>query len=237
MVKAIQLMACALVLGVAAGCASTEVTNQQSQTGSEKLARPATIYVYPFAATPADIPSWTMAAGHYAAPSTPPSAEQLAAGRKLGTLVAKELAAEITEMGLNASQASRATTPKVNDLMLTGYFEAVEEGSAAKRLVLGFGSGAAELKTAVEGYQMTRSGPRLLGSGELDSAGNKMPGTVVPLVILAATSNPIGLIVTGSAKVAGEATGRTTIEGAAKRTAEEIADRLEVKFKEQEWIR
>jgi hypothetical protein len=120
--------------------------------------------------------------------------------------------------------------------MITGYFEAVEEGSAAKRVLLGFGSGAAELKTAVEGYQMTGKGPRLLGSGELTSGGNKTPGAVAPLVVLAATANPIGLVVAGTAKLAGEATGRDTIEGAAKRTAEEIAKRLEVKFRDQGWI-
>lgn len=235
--KSLQLMSCVLALGVVAGCASTKVSNQQSQVGPEAIARPETIYVYAFAATPADIPAWSAAAGRYAAPSEPPSAEALAAGRQLGALVAKELAAEITEMGLNASEASSETTPKINDLMITGYFEAVEEGSAAKRLLIGFGSGAAELKTAVEGYQMTSSGPRLLGSGELDSAGNETPGAVVPLVVLAATTNPIGLVVSGTAKLAGEATGRTTIEGSAKRTAKEIANRLEVKFKEQGWIR
>lgn len=235
--KSLQLMSCVLALGVVAGCASTKVTNQQSRIAGATLPQPETIYVYPFAATPDDIPAWSAAAGRYAAPAEPPSADELAAGRQLGALVAKELAAEIREMGLAARESTVESTPKINDLMITGYFEAVEEGSAAKRLLLGFGSGAAELKTTVEGYQMTSSGPRLLGSGELDSAGNKTPGAVVPLVVLAATANPVGLVVSGTAKLAGEATGRTTIEGAAKRTAEEIADRLEVKFKEQGWIR
>jgi hypothetical protein len=92
------------------------------------------------------------------------------------------------------------------------------------------------LSTAVEGYQMTTLGPRLLGSGKLESGGNKTPGAIVPLAVLAATANPIGLVVTGTAKVVGEATGRNKIEGAAKRTAEEIADRLEVRFRELGWV-
>jgi hypothetical protein len=121
--------------------------------------------------------------------------------------------------------------------MIIGYFEAVEEGSATKRLLLGFGSGTAEMKTAVEGYQMTNLGPRLLGSGELEASGGKTPGAVAPLVVLAATANPVGLIVAGTAKVTGEVTGRDTIEGTAKRTAEEIAEQLQVKFKEQGWVR
>jgi len=42
--------------------------------------------------------------------------------------------------------------------------------------------------------------------------------------------------VMGGAKVAGEVTGRTKIEGAAKRTAEAIAEQLRVRFKELGWI-
>ncbi len=84
---------------------------------------------------------------------------------------------------------------------------------------------------------MTPEGPRLLGSGQLQSGGNKTPGLFVPLAVLAATANPIGLIVMGSVKVHGEVTGRDKLEGAAQRTAEAIADRLRVRFKEQGWIK
>ena len=235
--KSLRLISCFVALGIVAGCASTTVTEQESRIGTEAIARPETIYVYPFASTPADIPSWSEAASHYAAPNEPPTAEELAAGRQLGALAASELVAEISKMGLASSVASSGTSPKVNDLMIVGYFEAAEEGSAAKRLLLGFGSGTAEMKTVVEGYQMTSTGPRLLGSGELEATGSKAPGAVAPLAVLVATANPIGLVVSGAVKVTGEVTGRNTIEGTAKRTAEEIASHLRVKFQEQGWIR
>jgi hypothetical protein len=213
------------------------VTEQETtRAGAETIAKPETIYVYPFAATQADVPSWTAAAIRYSEPSEPATEEQISAGKQLGGLVAKELAAEIRKMGLSAGVAAIATSPKVNDVMIIGYFEAVEQGSGAERVLLGFGSGSAELRTAVEGYQMTALGPRLLASGKLEASGNRMPGVIVPLAVLAATANPIGLVVTGTAKLAGEATGRGKIEGAAKRTAEEIADRLEERFKERGWI-
>ena len=144
--------------------------------------------------------------------------------------------AKIEEMGLLALEGSQESLPKPNDLMIIGFLGAVEEGSTAKRLTLGFGSGSAELTTAVEGYQMTNKGPRLLGSGKLDSAGGKTPGLIVPLAVLAATANPIGLIVVGGMKVAGEMSGRSKVEGSAKRTAETIAEQLQIKFKEQGWI-
>ncbi len=205
--KSLRLVACLLVLGVAAGCASTKVTELESTPSAQNVAQPETIYVYPFASTREDIPSWTAAAIRYAELSEPQTAEELATGRLLGALVASELVAEITKMGLAASEASSGTNPKVNDLMLTGYFESIDAGSTAKRVLLGFGSGSAELRTVVEGYQMSTLGPRLLGSGTVEPSGSKTPGLVVPLVVLAATANPIGLAVAGTAKVAGEVSG------------------------------
>jgi len=68
-----------------------------------------------------------------------------------------------------------------------GAFEAVDMGSEAKRIVLGFGSGAADLRTAVEGYLMTQQGLRRLGSGTLESGGGKTPGIAV---FLPASSRP-----------------------------------------------
>lgn len=61
-----------------------------------------------------------------------------------------------------------------------GSFEAVDTGSAAKRVVLGFGSRAADLRTAVEGYLMTEQGLRRLGSGTLESRGGRTPGIAGP---------------------------------------------------------
>ena len=232
-----HIVLCMFALVVAAGCASTKVTKHESKIGTEKIARPDRIYVYPFAATPADIPTWSASAGRYSESTTPQTPEQIERGRNLGVLVAKELVTEILKMGLPALEGDKQTVPRINNLLITGYFEAAEEGSTAKRLTLGFGSGATELTTAVEGYQMTPEGPRLLGSGQLQSGGSKTPGLFVPLAVLAATANPIGLLVMGAAKVHGEVTGRDKLEGAAKRTAKAIADRLRVRFKEQGWIK
>jgi len=192
-----RIALCLLVLVMAAGCASTKVTGRDSKIGMEKIVKPDRIYVYPFAATHADIPTWSTAAERHIQPSQPPTAEELEVGRKLGVLVAKELVTEIQGMRLLALEGSQQNLPQPNDLMIIGYFGALEEGSTAKRLAIGFGTGATELTTAVEGYQMTNDGPRLLGSGQLESGGGKTPGLIVPIAVLAATANPIGLIVMG----------------------------------------
>ena len=231
-----------IVLGVfavalAAGCSSTKITETHPMYGKEKLPKPERIYVYPFAATHEDLPSWSAAAKLHVPPAEPQSPEHIEVGRKLGVTVAEELVSEIQQMGLSALVADKQTKPRVNDLVIVGYFGTFEEGSALKRMALGFGSGAAEISTAAEGYQWTANGPRQLGAGKLESGGSKMPGVALPIVVLAATANPIGLIVGGGAKVLGEMTGKDKIEGAGKRTAEAIAEHLEGKFKEQGWLR
>jgi hypothetical protein len=143
---------------------------------------------------------------------------------------------EIQNMGLPAVLAAGQPPPQVGDLVIMGYFVSVQQGSAAERVLIGFGSGAADLKTVVEGYLMTAQGLRRLAYGELDSGGGKTPGVAAPLVVAAATHNPIGLVISGAAHVYGEESGRTTIEGGAQRTAEEIGDKLKVAFERQGWI-
>jgi hypothetical protein len=220
---------------VLAGCASTKISNVQSYEG-ERIARPDRIIVYDFAATPADVPAWSATAGQYSEHSTAQTPSEISVGRTLGAQVAKELVSEIRNMGLPAVQAAGQPAPRVGDIVIMGYFESVDSGSATKRIVLGFGSGATDLKTAVEAYLMTAQGLRRLGSGDVDAAGGKAPGMALPLVMLAASGNPLGLIVSSAAKAEGEISGRTTIDGAAKRTAKEIADRLQVAFRKQGWI-
>ena len=105
-----RLVVAVLSLLVAVGCASTKVTERDSKIGKEKLAKPDRLYVYPFAATHADIPSWSTAADRFDKPSTPPTEEELEVGRELGALVAKELAEKIQAMGLVAMVGSHFFT-------------------------------------------------------------------------------------------------------------------------------
>jgi hypothetical protein len=222
------------VLVALAGCASTEITERQRYEGA-KLARPDRIIVHDFTADPADVPPGSAFAAQMASARTPPP-QQVALGRRLGAEVAKELVADLRAMGLPAVAAAGQPAPRPDDIVLRGYFVSVDEGSATQRVLVGFGAGAAELKTAVEAYQMTAQGLRPLARGEIKSGGGELPGMVVPLAVVAATANPIGLIVGGAMKGTGEVTGSDTIEGVAKRTADEIATQLKTAAEEQGWI-
>jgi len=223
---------CAVALAV--GCASTRVTNRQQLVGG-KLPRPDHIWVYDFAATAKDVPGNSALANRPSAASQTP--EQLALGRQVGAAIASRLVQQIQDMGLPAVRANIATVPQVNDIVIRGYLVSVDEGSTTARVAIGFGSGASEMRTVVEGFQMTAQGLRKIGSGTVDSEGGKSPGAALGVVGLLATSNPAGLIVSGGMKVYGEASGSSTIEGRANDTADEIAKALKQRFEEQGWIK
>lgn len=231
-----SLVLLALVLLVTGGCASIKVSNRDEYRG-EKLPRPGQILIHDFATTPADLPTWSEAHARFADTRVEQTAEEIETGRRLGARIAEELVEEITGMGLPAVRAAGRPDPRENDLVLVGYLTSVDEGSALKRVVIGFGSGSADMSTHVEGYRMTGSGLQKLGSGDTDSGSGKMPGVVLPVIVTVATANPIGLIVGGAAKAGGELTGRSKIDGTATRTADKIADVLKVKFKEQGWVK
>ena len=222
-------------LAVLAGCASTNVT-QQTPITNPGLARPNRIWVYNFIANPADMPADSSIRAEVTAPTTPPTAEQIAEGRQLGAMIAQDLVADINAMGLTAVQAGPGSAPQVGDGVIRGYLVSVQGGGGVKRFVIGFGYGTSEMDTVVEGYAVTPQGWRKLGSGTLSSSGNKMPGMVAPAAVAIATGNPIGLIVVGGLKVYGEASGRNTLEGRAKATADAISEQLKIRFKDRGWI-
>lgn len=225
------------LVSLLAGCQSTQVTGRESEMGDMRIARPDRILVYDFGSTPDEIPPDSHLAGQLSEPGSPPTREQLEVGRQLGASVATELAADIAAMGLPGVRAANQRPPAPGDIVLKGYFLTLDEGSAAKRMLIGFGSGDAELKTFVEAYLMEEQGLRRLGSGEISSgAQGGTPGVIVPLAVTIATANPIGLVVGGAVKAGTELSGADKIQASGKRTADLIAKELRPKFEQQGWI-
>src|ERR1700752_5064565 len=109
-----QITACLFVLAVAAGCASTTVTDRQPLV-KERLPRPNHIPVYDFVPTPTDVPADSAPSNDSSVQRTPETAEQIATGRRVGAEIAARLVEEIRSMGLPAERASTPTTPQIND--------------------------------------------------------------------------------------------------------------------------
>jgi hypothetical protein len=230
-----HIVLCLMALLMTAGCASTKVTSRSEQVYGQ-LPRPDTIWVYDFAATPEDVPDESSLAGQYSEHSTPQTDKEIATGRQLGAEIAAQLVEQIRAMGMPAARAMAGTTPQINDIVIRGYLISYNAGSAAKRIMIGFGSGASDLKVAVEGFQMTAQGLRKLGSGTTSSTSGETPGADLGILSLIATHNPAGLIISSGMKIYGQESGKSTIQGRAKQTAKEIADVLKKRFQEQGWI-
>lgn len=235
--RRVAVIGCLLILVAAVGCASTKVSRRQTLV-TERLPRPAHIWVYNFVGTASDVPGYSALADRYADQATHQTAEQIALGRKIGAVIAEELVAQIRAMGLPAEQVSTGgTSAQINDIVLRGYILSIDEGSQTERVAIGFGSGASEMRTAVEGFQMTARGLRKVGSGTVDAGGGKSPGAALGLAGLIATANPAGLIVSSGVKVYGEVTGSSKVEGRARDTANEIAEALKKRFEQEGWIK
>ena len=219
-----RTMTCMLALAVLAGSASSEITRRQSYAAQERLPRPGQIIVYDIAATPADISATAAITGYYSRRQSPQTAQEVQVGRQLGHQVAHTLVREILKMGMPAQRAGHGPLPQFGDVLITGQFISIDEGDRTKRVIIGFGKGSAEVKTHIEGYLVTERGHRLLGTRQVGAAGGKKPGLLVPVNVTAATSNPAGLIASIVLGIRGEKITRSeTLEGAAKRTTDEIA--------------
>src|SRR5262249_39466116 len=167
------------------------------------------------------------------------SDQELGLTTELGAEIARLVTEELQHAGLPAVQVDNypAGQPAmlINDVAIHGYFISVDEGSTMKRMLIGFGSGNAELSVAIEGFQMNKFGLRAPGNGVTDSGGNKPGGTLLPAAVMAVPASPVGLAVSGTMKLAGEASGNATIEGNARRTADLVSEQLIEAAKRQGW--
>jgi hypothetical protein len=207
----------------------------QSTAASQDVARPERIIVYDFASNPADLPADSTIAKLHQQRTTPQSEKEIALGRRLGELTAVNLIETLNKQGIAAVDGSTGSFPRPGDGVIRGEFVSIDEGSRAKRMLIGFGAGAAELKTLVETYQVTATGLVPLGSGQVETAGGQIPGILVPVGAgVAAGAVATSAVVSGSSNVLQEA-GPESIEGAARRTASEIARIIVEAYEKRGW--
>ncbi len=221
---------------VTIGCASSDIAELQRHYEEDTLSKPGRIIVYNFSASPDDITRDAAISGHYQRRTTPQTAEQKELGRQLGDKLADELVKEILALGMPAEHADRWHPPSIGNLLIMGEFISIDEGSRAKRMLIGFGAGAGKLQTHVVGYQFTDQGLRRLGDAVIETSGGKMPGMLVP-VAGGAVAGRAGraAIISGGMNVAQEL-GPESLNAAAKRTAQEITKILSRAFAEHGWI-
>ncbi len=232
-----NLAACLFTALLVVGCAGADVSNQQRNVAADAIIlKPARAIVYDFASTPAGIPPDSAIAGLYRERTTPQTPDEIELGRRLGALVSARLVEELNENGIAAIAAATGPVPLPGDAVIRGEFVTIDKGSRTKRMLIGFGAGSAGLETLVEGYVVTTRGLVPLGSAQLETSGGKMPGMLVPMGAGAAAGNVArSVAISGASNILQEG-GSESLEGAAKRTAKEIAKVIVKAYKERGWL-
>lgn len=224
-----------VTMTIVTGCASSDMTTKRNLANAP-LSKPGRILVYDFIASADQIDDGSVISPYVEQRTTPQTAKQRALGLKLGDLVAGHLVKDILALGMPAERENSLRPARVDDLILKGEFFSIVEGSRMKRMLIGFGAGANELKTHVVAYQVTPTSLHRVGDAEFKAAGGKMPGIAVPLIGGAVFGSiAVSAAVAGGMNVAQEVSPES-MEGAAKRTANEITKELSRVFARQGWI-
>jgi hypothetical protein len=220
---------------IVSGCASSEMTTKRNLAGGT-VSKPGRILVYEFVSSANQIDEGSVISPYVQQRTTPQTLEQRAMGLKLGDLVAGYLVKDILALGMPAERDNSLRPARNGDLIIKGEFFSIDEGSRIKRMLIGFGVGANELKTHVMAYQVTSTGLKRLGDAEFKAAGGKMPGMAVPLIGAAfAGTLAVTAAVSGGLNTLQEVSPES-LEGAAKRTAKDISKELSRVFARQGWI-
>ena len=112
-----------------------------------------------------------------------------------------------------------------SDLVVEGEFMAINEGDKTKRIIVGFGRGASDIKTHVTVSSVTQGHPTVVLEFNLSSESGKKPG--------AAATGGIGAIAVAAA-AGGDR--NSTVEADASRTAKLVAKQLETFMADQKWV-
>jgi hypothetical protein len=222
-----------MIAFLALSCAGAEIQSSRRLVHEKEIVKPSVIMVFDFAVSSNDVAA--DGTGPEFATGTGDAGERQDLGRAVSTLLAESIVEQLEEREIDAVRGHIDMNVPMNALLLKGQFVTVDEGDQMKRVLIGFGAGATEVKVQTQVYQRTGIGIRQISEGELIAEGSKMPGLAVPVGAGAAAGNAMR-----SAVVAGSMTTiRETLGGLAKdvdNLAEALAERTAKYYKRRGWL-
>jgi hypothetical protein len=117
--------------------------------------------------------------------------------------------------------------PPVSTLVVRGDFTGVKLGNETKRMMIGFGRGASDVKAHAIVSLITGGGPILLAEFDLKSESGKKPGAAATMGVGSAA---------GSVAASAVVDGKATVEGDASRMAKAVAKQIESIMVAQQWV-
>lgn len=223
----IRVIALTLVLAIATGsmgCAKAHSKGMRS-AHTARLPAPRGIVVYDFEPTAQSI-------GLGMGRDTPIdgqeiSSEDMANRREVGRVLADVLAKELDGRGYLTSRESGPVEVSEGLMAIGGQVVTVDDGSRAKRVFIGFGSGRSQLTSAAQLHGFTAAGPADLWEFQNAAASGAKPGilTTLPIGVAVQGLTLVVLLLNGGMSAMGELSSTSTAN--AKRMAEELADAVE----------
>ena len=146
---------------------------------------------------------------------------------------AKTLAGELKKANIQTvnipSQKTSSAEGAVDgsNLVVTGEFVAINEGDETKRIMIGFGRGASDIKTHVTVSSVTQGHPTVVLELNLSSESGKKPGALATM--------GVGSLAVGAA-AGGVSDRKSKVEADASRMAKLVAKQLEAFMADQKWI-
>ncbi len=222
-----------LALAAGLGCASARVESVQRDTPDAEVVQPSVLLVHDFAVSPAEAIE-DVYGSDYRTQNRASTPQDMKA-REVAASLSRQLVDRLNKRGINARWSRDGDPPPVNALIVRGHFVTVDPGSRVKRMVIGFGTGATELRARVHAYQATEWGLRRIVQADTSAEGNRMPGVAVPVGAGAIAGQALrAAVISGGMNIVQEVTGG--LDADAGRMAEQIARRIEAFYQRQGWL-
>jgi hypothetical protein len=200
------------------------------------ISQPDRILVYDFAVSPRDVSldrALDVRLLHHLE-RVSQSEEQLTAARAAARALSTELVAAIRKLGLPAQRADEASPATDRTLAIKGEFVSIVEGNSLRRLVIGLGAGATEVKTLVQVYVLNPPGRTLWKSFETTAQSSRKPGMAETLGVGTAAMGARAVAIGAGAQIGAQYGGSVAAD--TRRTADAIANKLSRIFAGQGWI-
>lgn len=210
-------------LGVTTGCRSAEITQLQRYRG-KPVQQPRRVYVYDFRTDDAQV--------RLADDSEDPAPVAKAVAKALSLVLVEAL----EDFHIPVERRVGPLDVPEDSVALHGELVRVDEGSRARRVLVGFGSGASRLETLARVYLPGPMGPEKMAEYRTTSTSGRKPGvlTTLPIGVLAQGLTGLVLLINAGSATLGEL--NAAVGGDAEETASEWAEALEQLFHENGWL-
>ena len=226
-----------LAAALLAACASTSSDVTQERADKAPLPYPQQIYVYDFAVAPNEVPpnAWGKAELVGATDDPDRNPERDALEHQIAAVMSARIVDELQKLGLPAVRWRGPVPKNQNSYALVGQFLTIDQGSALKRTIIGFGVGASEVQVLIQAYHVEGTRQTQLGEAKVTAQSSKKPGIAAML--------PVGAAVSGIATAAAVSTGvgvvhelNQDVRKGAENTAAAIVELLKPRMQAQGWI-